>query len=381
MEFKIDPEISALFEGLEEWTYEELKKDIAIRGILNPITISQEDMIIVKGHQRYAIGKELGIEWQLGINYIIKEYESREEMIEDAIKDNILRRHLNTYQKGLIAKKYLKRAKKYAKKTKNLAAELGRAKQEGNEGEIERLCNALHNRKKGKARDVAAETVGICGVTLDRVEYIEEHGTEEQKIQGRLGQKSVKQLFKVIKRDENIAELKEAAKNLPKIDGIYDVIVIDPPWPYDLSYDPDGRRGIIPYPPMSIEDLEQLELPTNDICVLWLWTTNQFLHTAFHLLEAWGFEYKTLLTWAKDKMGIGHWLRAQTEHCILAVKGKPVIDLTNQTTLLYAKRGEHSSKPNEFYELVESLCYGSKLDYFARETKEGWDCFGTLENE
>jgi hypothetical protein len=42
----------------------------------------------------------------------------------------------------------------------------------------------------------------------------------------------------------------------------------------------------------------------------------------------------TMLTWAKDRMGNGYWLRGQTEHCILAVPGNPIVTLVNQTTLL-----------------------------------------------
>jgi len=57
-------------------------------------------------------------------------------------------------------------------------------------------------------------------------------------------------------------------------------------------------------------------------------------------------------------MGTGDWLRGQTEHAIMAVRGKPVVTLTNQTTLLHAPVRAHSQKPVEFYDLVESL--GSK---------------------
>jgi N6-adenosine-specific RNA methylase IME4 len=55
-------------------------------------------------------------------------------------------------------------------------------------------------------------------------------------------------------------------------------------------------------------------------------------------------------------MGNGDWLRGKTEHCLLAVRGKPVVTLTNQTTLLHAPARGHSQKPMEFYSLVESLC-------------------------
>ena len=95
--------------------------------------------------------------------------------------------------------------------------------------------------------------------------------------------------------------------------------------------------------------------------ILWLWVTNLFMREAFPLLEAWGFERRTILTWAKDRMGTGDWLRGQTEHAIMAVRGKPVVTLTNQTTLLNAPVRGHSQKPVEFYNLVEKSLPGAAL--------------------
>jgi N6-adenosine-specific RNA methylase IME4 len=88
----------------------------------------------------------------------------------------------------------------------------------------------------------------------------------------------------------------------------------------------------------------------------WLWSTNHHIREAFEVLAAWGFEYKTLLTWAKDRMGFGDWLRGQTEHAIMAIRGKPIVHFTNQTTLLMAPVRAYSQKPEKFYDRVESLC-------------------------
>ena len=110
-------------------------------------------------------------------------------------------------------------------------------------------------------------------------------------------------------------------------------------------------------------------------CILWLWTTNAHLPVAFEVLDAWGFEHKGMLTWGKKWIGMGNWLRGQTEHCLLAVCGKPMVTLTNQSTLLEAPSRGHSRKPNEFYELVESLCpapTGGRAELFQRTPRPGW---------
>jgi N6-adenosine-specific RNA methylase IME4 len=122
------------------------------------------------------------------------------------------------------------------------------------------------------------------------------------------------------------------------------------------------------------------ELPVQDLAdqnaILWLWTTNTHLRAAFGIAEAWGFEYKTALTWVKDRMGTGEWLRGQTEHCLLAARGKPVFIHGSYTTVLNAARREHSRKPDEFYTLVEATSPGNRLELFARQARAGWHAFG-----
>lgn len=162
-------------------------------------------------------------------------------------------------------------------------------------------------------------------------------------------------------------------------EGEYHVIVLDPPWRYDggeLAHDPDGFRGVVDYPTMSLEEIASIELPAAEHCVLWFWTTHRFMRHALDMLEAWGFEEKAILTWVKDRMGIGRWLRSKSEFCVMAVKGSPPVNLTNQTTVLEAPLREHSRKPDEFYAMVDELCVGRKLDYFSRQKRDGWDQYG-----
>lgn len=138
-------------------------------------------------------------------------------------------------------------------------------------------------------------------------------------------------------------------------------------------------RGVGPYPRMTLDEIIALPVPSIAApdCILWLWTTNAHMREAFAVLDAWGFEQKTILTWAKDKMGKGWWLRGKTEHCLLAIRGKPIVDLSNQTTLLMGPVRAHSQKPEEFYQLVETLCPAPRYcELFARQQREGWDGHG-----
>jgi N6-adenosine-specific RNA methylase IME4 len=129
---------------------------------------------------------------------------------------------------------------------------------------------------------------------------------------------------------------------------------------------------------MNIEEIAAMPVKdmAADDAILWLWVTNAHLPVVWPIVDAWGFTYKTMLTWAKDRMGTGDWLRGKTEHCLMCVRGKPTIVLTNQTTLLPGPLRKHSQKPDEFYRLVEELCPGSKVELFSRTPRNGWAVHG-----
>jgi len=160
--------------------------------------------------------------------------------------------------------------------------------------------------------------------------------------------------------------------------GRFRVIVADPPWPYEKRTGDVSQRGAIPYPAMTLADIQQLDVAglAAEDAILWLWTTNAHLPVAFDVLTAWGFHYKTALTWVKNRIGVGDWLRGQTEHCLLAVRGRPLVMLKSESTVLLGKVRDHSRKPAEFYRLVERLCPGSKLELFSREHRPGWHSWG-----
>jgi N6-adenosine-specific RNA methylase IME4 len=180
------------------------------------------------------------------------------------------------------------------------------------------------------------------------------------------------------------AEKAETAKKIeaepaPMPTGPFRVIVADPPWQYDKRAGDATHRGDLPYPSMTVDAICALNVRAMahpEGSVLWLWTTNAFMRDAYRVLDAWGFAERTILTWVKDRMGLGDWLRGQTEHAILAVRGTPTITLTNQTTALHGPVREHSRKPDEFYALVETLCPGSKVEMFCRTPRPGWARWG-----
>lgn len=170
-----------------------------------------------------------------------------------------------------------------------------------------------------------------------------------------------------------LAKAQVVARTLHRVSppsGRFGVIVVDPPWPYE-QYNED-------YPAMPFEAINALPIGSllEDNAVVWLWTTNLMMRHAFSCLDAWGVQEQTILTWVKHKIGKGWYLRNQTEHCIVATRGRPTLALGGQSTFLHARAHERGRKPAEFYRLVEGLCPGAKLEMFARETRRGWVTWG-----
>ena len=234
---------------------------------------------------------------------------------------------------------------------------------------------------EGQVRDKIGALTGVSGKTVDRIVEVCKAAEDEPKKYAQLvadmdrtGRVSgVHKKLKVMRQAE--ALLREPPP-LPGR-GPYRVIVADPPWPFGA--DSYSRQGGSPYPEMSIAAIRAI--PVADIAhedsLLFLWSTNYHLREAFQVLEAWGFTYKTMLTWAKDRMGVGSWLRGQTEHCLLATRGKPTTIIGSHTTLLHGPLRAHSQKPEEFYAFVEFYAPASRYaELFARTSRPRWDGHG-----
>jgi N6-adenosine-specific RNA methylase IME4 len=165
-----------------------------------------------------------------------------------------------------------------------------------------------------------------------------------------------------------------------KAQGVYDVVVIDPPWPVHFGVrELFPNKDSLPYPTMSLEEIMGLHVPVADVAHVWLWTTNRFLHDAFHCLEAWGLRYSCCFLWEKNDgmrpMGLP---RLLCEFALYARKGSALfLETTAFDTLLTApRRGGHSAKPDAFYDMVRRVTAGRRLDMFGRRTIEGFDSWG-----
>ncbi|CAN5848542.1 hypothetical protein BH24ACT15_BH24ACT15_30350 [soil metagenome] len=156
--------------------------------------------------------------------------------------------------------------------------------------------------------------------------------------------------------------------------GEYATIAIDPPWQYSNQATRNATR--FHYETMPLDELVERHIPAADSAHLYLWATNGFLREAFTLVEAWGFTYKTMLTWCKPQIGMGNWFRNTTEHVLFAVKGNMPTLRNDVPTHFVAARTRHSEKPDSFYDLAVACSPGPRVDMFARKARLGWDSWG-----
>lgn len=136
----------------------------------------------------------------------------------------------------------------------------------------------------------------------------------------------------------------------------------DFPWEQEAYSDETGQDKGLMYPSMTVEDGMALcagdRSPFTADAKLYFWTTTNRMRDAMRIIEAWGFQYVTAITWDKVNIGMGREVRDRTEHLLICKRGNfPGIDLyTPKPPSLYTEvKTEHSRKPVWFAEEIERL--------------------------
>ena len=367
--------------------YRALSASIAKDGVRVPIDVDEVGNIL-DGHHRHSIDPGCPRRVVRGL--------TEAEKLARVLTSNLHRRNFSPDQKAELRKRQIGVAQALRAEGKaqteigkvlevdqgTVSRWLGHNMQAHNVSDKDRRVKVQHEDREdalrridaGEAQAQIAADLGITDRHLARIHYDER---------------------KRAAREAEIVALREAIASgeVKAGDAPYDVVVVDPPWPYGNAdnYNPRGFRATTPYPEMTLEEIagwvpEHVEFA--DDSILWLWTTHRFLPDAFPLITKWGFDQKVTVTWAKTdrtgekpRFGVGRWLRSASEFCIMAVKGSPQVKLTNQSTIIHGPMRQHSRKPDEFYEMVEGLCVGPRrADVFSREARSGWDQIGVEPN-
>lgn len=331
-----------LFPALTVEEYTSLRADIEARGILIPIEVDQEGTIL-DGFHRSQIATELDIEAPT----IRRTFASDDDRFAHVIALNLKRRHLDPVSWGEFFGRYCH------------ARGIDVDGQPG--GDQTRASDTV---------SLAAEELGVNRRTaFRRLEAA--RLPAEYRDQVREGKKTLNAVKKEI-----ASKTRGEAQPLALPTGVYQTIVADPPWVYERGDIRGSAEGH--YPVMSIEEIAALAVRplAGSEAHLYLWVTNPHLPLVWPVLAAWGFDYKTLLTWVKPQMGTGFYFRSATEHVIFATRGNLPLRDRGIRNWFEAARTEHSAKPEPFYEIVERASHGPYLELFARRPRAGWTGWG-----
>ena len=167
-------------------------------------------------------------------------------------------------------------------------------------------------------------------------------------------------------------------------------VLADPPWQFSNrtgKMAPEHKR-LNRYSTLTLNEIKEIPV-TNacaDQCHLYLWVPNALLQEGLHVMEAWGFTYKTNIVWHKirkdggpDGRGVGFYFRNTTELVLFGIRGKlRTLDPgRRQVNIIRTRKREHSRKPDELYDIIESCSPGPYLEMFARgQYSAGWSTWG-----
>lgn len=167
-------------------------------------------------------------------------------------------------------------------------------------------------------------------------------------------------------------------------------VLADPPWQFQNrtgKMAPEHKR-LSRYPTLTLQEIKDIpvEAAVEDTAHLYLWVPNALLSEGLQVMDCWGFTYKTNIIWYKvrkdggpDRRGVGFYFRNVTEMILFGVRGKNARTLKQgriQPNIIASQKREHSRKPDEQYEIIESCSRGPFLEMFARGNRNGWYSWG-----
>jgi len=386
---EIDNEFRNYIRPLSSEEYDKLEASILSEGIRDPLVIWQG--ILLDGYHRYKIAQKHGLEYKT-VEVELPDRNAAKEwiLVNQLGRRNLTEQEASYYRGKLYESRKLIRGgdrKSMGKffPLKNTADDIGdeygvTGRTVKNDAQFSKAVDKVADEIGDKARNAILS--GQAKVPKERVEQlIEIKQVAPEFIEPILsGELPISKAMREVKRKLVLDNLNGIdAIEVKELNGVYDVIVIDPPWPMNkIERDVAPNQVEFDYPTMSEEELFDLKIPCADNCHVWLWTTHKYLPLALKLLEAWDLKYVCTFVWHKPG-GFQPFELPQynCEFALYARRGTPkFIDFKNFSVCFNAPRGAHSEKPQEFYNLINRVTAGRRLDMFNRREIPGFDTWG-----
>jgi N6-adenosine-specific RNA methylase IME4 len=380
---------------LNETKVGEIAESIPVVGLINPITVSA-DNVLIAGLHRIEAFKRLGF---LEIPAVSFSYDEIQAKLAEVL-ENSARADLSELEKGeaLLEAKNLYEAMHPETRNVNERGGPGRGNKT-DESDSSVLAFTTTAATDGGITERAVQTSiqiaknlspevkdAIRGseladrktdlINLARIkDPVKQETVARQVLAGEA--KDVHTAYLNVNRAEKLEALAEPAP-MSTAAGSYNVILADPPWRYEFS-ETSGRKVENHYPTMELDEIAALEVPADETAILFLWTTAPKLEEGLDILRAWGFTYKTCAIWDKLKKGLGYYFRVRHEILLVGTRGDfptPAAE-TRPDSVFSILKGEHSAKPEIVHEMIEAMYpKARRLEVFARAARPGWEVWG-----
>ena len=381
-------EIAAIFPLIGGDDFSALESDVKTHGVREPIWLYEGK--ILDGRNRYTAALKSGIPFET------KEFTGTAmEAIEFVWSLNFTRRHLDKGQAAIADARRNKLTDAYA------AVRVAAKERQGTRNDlkhdivekipqssevVEQIPQAIEPQEpkklEPKTRDIRAKVAGTNPKYINLADrLVNEHPDLAAQVE--TGEKTMSQVQRELKKQE----LSE--KTPPPPTGKYRVVYADPPWSYNDKCDAGSVQSggaEKHYPSMTIPELCAMQVIdiVEDNAVLFLWTTSPLLEETFPLIKAWGFKYKASFVWDKVKHNMGHYNSVRHEFLLVCTRGSCTPDVKKLFDSVQSiERTEHSRKPDEFRDIIDTLyTTGKKIELFRRgDAPDGWNVWGNQADE
>lgn len=232
----------------------------------------------------------------------------------------------------------------------------------------------------GRARDRIGRLAGCSGRTVEKCVAVYAAAERDPALFGEVAayMERTENIDDAHNRMRRVADLDRTSR-LAAVEGRFATLVLDPPW-QDESVSENQRP---PYATMPLAAISALPVPgwVGERAHLYCHAPGPFVPTAAGLLAGWGFAFKTVLTWRKPRFSMGRYFRPQAEFVVFGTRGGLMLARRDLPNAFDGLTGEHSEKPDAFYELVRRASPPPYGEAFQRQARPGFvDLFGIPPN-
>jgi N6-adenosine-specific RNA methylase IME4 len=405
----IDKEFQYLIPKLTDEEFLGLENSIINEGCRDAVIVWNN--IIIDGHNRYNICTKHNIQF----NTYEMDFDNRNDVIVWIINNQLSRRNVTEEQKSYLrGKRYENEKLRHGKVIESqnlglkthvkLADEFNVSKNTIlNDAEFSKGIDNIAKVQPELKATILSGTSELTKQDIQSISKVQSIAEKEIKTNNILvNEKEIKALIELkaneltkekLRKIENEKQKKKderrelvnnkidilKTKEIQEPTGLYDVIVIDPPWQMEkIEREVAPNQVGFDYPTMTIEEIKAFKLPAEKDCHLFLWTTQKYLPISFDVLKSWNAKYVCSFVWHKNggfqPFGLPMY---NCEFVLYARIGTPIfIDFKDFKLCFDAERTGHSKKPDYFYNLVKRVTAGKRIDIFNRREIDGFDTWG-----